>query len=96
MEPLQKIEIILSAAELPRLKRLAEQQGMHYSVFHHVTGAGDRGVRDDDEVTGVFTNVCFMSAVPAGRVEAFVEKIRPMLKKSGGLCLVSDTRGLSH
>lgn len=96
MQALKKVEIILGAPELPRLQKLVDQLGLDYSVFHHVTGKGDRGVRGDDDLTGVFTNICLMVACPPEKLPALVETVRPLLKRTGGLCLVSDVQSVIH
>ncbi len=96
MQALKKVEIILGAPELPKLQRLIEALGHNYSVFHHVTGRGDRGVRGDDDLTGVFTNICLLVACRAEELPALIEKVRPLLKKTGGLCLVSDAQSVLH
>jgi len=96
MQPLKKVEIILIAPELPKLQRLVEKLGLNYTVFHHATGKGDRGVRADDDLTGVFTNICMLTACREDQVPALAEAVRPLLKKTGGLCLVSDVLSLTH
>jgi hypothetical protein len=96
MEPLKKVEIVLSQAELPKLARLADKFSLHYTVYHRATGHGDRGARADDEVTGVFANICSMTAIEPDRLSALVSAVRPILTTSGGLCLVSDVVGVRH
>ena len=96
MQPLKKVEIILIAPELPKLQRLVEKLGLNYTVFHHATGRGDRGIRADDDLTGVFTNICLFTACKAEQLPALVEGVRPLLKKTGGLCLVSDVLSVTH
>lgn len=96
MEAIKRVEIIVAQPDLPGLKRQLDQLGLGYSVFHHVTGKGDRGERDDDEVTGVFGNVCVLCACPPAQVAALIETVRPLLKQTGGICLVSDAQGVIH
>ncbi len=96
MEAIKRVEIIVAQPDLPRLRRQLDALGLNYSVFHHVTGKGDRGTRDDDEVTGVFGNVCVLCACPPPKVTALVDIVRPILKRSGGLCIVSDAQGVVH
>jgi nitrogen regulatory protein PII len=96
MQTLKKVEIIISEAELPKLTRLIEKQNLHYSLFRHVSGKGDRGHRADDELTGVFANACLMTAIEPEKLAILTDAVRPILKKTGGLCLVSDVQGLSH
>ncbi len=96
MQALKKAEIIVIAPELPKLQRLIEKLGLNYTVFHHATGRGDRGIRADDDLTGVFTNICLLTACRAEQLPALVEAVRPLLKKTGGLCLVSDVQSVTH
>ena len=96
MQALKKVEIILSAPELPKLQRLVEKLGLNYTVFHHATGRGDRGIRADDDLAGVFTNICLLTACKAEQLPTLVEAVRPLLKKTGGLCLVSDVLSVMH
>ncbi|MDP1579687.1 MAG: hypothetical protein Q8M02_05380 [Candidatus Didemnitutus sp.] len=96
MEAIKRVEIIVAQFDLPRLKRQLDTLKLNYSVFHHVTGKGDRGPRDDDEVSGVFGNVCVLCACRPAQVTALVEVVRPILKRSGGLCIVSDAQGVIH
>ena len=92
MHALKKIDIILGAPDLHRLTRLLEHHGLASTVDHHVTGRGDRGVRGDDDLTGVFSNICLMTACPADQLVAVVETVRPLLKKPAASASCATSR----
>jgi Fe-S cluster biogenesis protein NfuA len=41
-------------------------------------------------------NGCVMTACPPEQVERVVERLRPILKRFGGVCLVSDAEWMIH
>lgn len=97
MTPIKRIEIIIDAPEVPSLLATLRANGVSgYSVFSPVTGAGERGERRNDEPGGGSGNACIITAVPPERVPALTEALRPILKRRGGMCLVSDAEWLLH
>jgi nitrogen regulatory protein PII len=97
MQHVKRIEIITDAVQLRDLLGLLERHGVSgYSVFHRITGAGDRGEQRGDELTGTSENVCVLIALPPEHAGEIVEAMRPMLKKRGGICLVSDAQWVRH
>jgi hypothetical protein len=78
---------------------LREQDVSGYTVFGNVTGAGERRERRerrDDEPGGGAGNACILTAVPPEKAAALVEAVRPILKRRGGICLVSDASSVKH
>ena len=67
-----------------------------YSVIRDVAGRGERGVQSGDDLTDVFKNSMVLLACPPARVPEIVEAIRPILKRRGGICLVSDAMWVVH
>jgi hypothetical protein len=57
---------------------------------------GDRGERRDDEQGGGGGNACVLTAAPPETAMALIEAVRPILKKRGGVCLVSDVDWVVH
>jgi nitrogen regulatory protein PII len=97
MMPVKKIEIIVDALELPTVLKLLDAAGVSgYTVIRHATGKGERGNRDGGELSGTFINSYVMTACPPEQVPSVVESIRPILKRYGGICLVSDAEWLIH
>ncbi len=97
MKPIKKIEIITDSLELPKLLARLETIGVAgYTVIREVTGMGERGLRAGDELTGVFKNSYIIVACPEEEVSGVVEAVRPILKRFGGVCLVSDAQWVIH
>ena len=97
MQQVKRIEIIIDTPEVPALLAILREQGVSgYSVFSGVTGAGDRGERRNDEPGGGAGNACILTAVPPEKAAALVEAVRPILKRRGGICLVSDASSVKH
>ncbi len=97
MTPVKRIEIIIDVPEVPALLATLREKGVSgYSVFSPVTGAGERGERRNDEPGGGSGNACVLTAVPPEKVTALIEALRPILKRRGGMCLVSDAEWVIH
>lgn len=97
MQAVKRIEIIVDALEVPDLVRRLEAAGVSgYTIIKDAAGKGERGLRDADELTGVFKNSYVMTACPPEQIEKIVEAVRPILKLRGGVCLVSDALWVIH
>lgn len=97
MMPVKKIEIIVDALELPEVLKLLDRAGVSgYTIIKDATGKGERGTRGGGELSGTFINSYVMTACPPEQVERVVETVRPILKRYGGVCLVSDAQWLIH
>ena len=97
MKPCKRIEIVLEQALASRVAdALTDAGAPGYTFIDHAGGAGDRGLRRADEPTGTSTNCMFIIACPAEDVERLVEIVRPILSRSGGICLVSDALWVRH
>jgi len=97
MKPVKRVEIVVEAAEVNHFLALLKQVGVSaYSIIRHVGGRGERGERRPDEFVYELENVYFIVACDEAQAEALVAAIRPMLVKSGGMCLVSDAIWVIH
>ncbi len=52
--------------------------------------------RDELEAGSVLNNLLSVVAAPEEAMQRFVESLRPVLRRAGGMCLVSDARWLKH
>ena len=96
MQPVKRVEIVVDSPEVPDLLALLRREQFGgYTVFAHLSGGGDRGERRDDEPSGG-GNACVLVAVPEPRLPRLVELVRPVLKRRGGMCLVSDASWVLH
>ena len=98
MKPCKRIEIVIEKHLATRLAELLSELGAPgYTVFPRASGAGDRGMRRADDPTGSSTNSVFLIACDDPEtVTRIIEGVRPILTRSGGICLVSDAQWLRH
>lgn len=97
MQHVKRLEIITEAREMREVTRVLAQQNVSgYTIVHDVTGRGERGEQFGDELTGVFSNSYLLTTCAPEQLDELVEAIRPLLKKRGGVCLVSDAQWLIH
>lgn len=98
MKPCKRIEIVIEAPLARRLEKLLEELGAPgFTLVPRASGRGDRGLRRADEPTGTSTNCLFIIACDQDEVvQRIVEGIRPLLSRSGGICLVSDAMWVRH
>jgi nitrogen regulatory protein PII len=91
MKLVMKVEIITDALEVENVTKLLDEIGVSgYSIIEDVIGKGHRGVRSGDELTDLFKNTYIMVVCNEVEMHKIVEAIRPIIKKFGGMCIVSD------
>jgi nitrogen regulatory protein PII len=97
MQTVKRVEIVTDAREMRQVCAVLEAQGVTgYSIVRDVIGKGERGIQSGDELTDVFKNSYLLTTCSAEKVADLVEAIRPLLKKRGGVCLVSDALWVKH
>lgn len=97
MTPVKRIEIIVAAPELPGVLKMLDAAGVSgYTIIKDATGKGERGERGGDELSGTFVNSYIITTCPPEQVGQIVEALRPILKRCGGVCLVSDAQWIIH
>lgn len=97
MTPVKRIEIVVDQAELPRLVTVLDEAGVNgYTVLREAQGMGRRGRRGGDGLSGEFSNGIVIIAAAADEALRIVELVRPVLRRHGGICLMSDAQWLIH
>lgn len=97
MEAAKKVEIICDSVEVKNVIEILETAGVTgYTIIPDVIGKGERGLRRGDEITGVFKNSMIITACNPALIPKIVDAIRPVLKRFGGVCLISDTQYVIH
>jgi nitrogen regulatory protein PII len=97
VETVKKIEIITNSLELTKVLEILEKSGIsEYTVIENITGKGHRGRVIDDLETHTLTNVYVMSICTESQEQKLAEAIRPLIKKYGGICIVSDVKWIAQ
>lgn len=98
MRPCKRIEIVIEEPLATRLAaKLAEIGVPGYTMLPRASGRGDRGLRRADDPTGNSTNCVFLIACEdETKVQQIIDNVRPIIARSGGICLVSDAAWLIH
>ncbi|KOR35776.1 MULTISPECIES: P-II family nitrogen regulator [Planktothricoides] len=97
MEIVKKVEIVTISLEMSKVLEVLEEVGITgYTVIRDVIGKGERGLTANDLEKDVLSNRYVMTVCTAEQEELLVEAIRPILKKFGGVCIVSDAKWIRH
>ena len=98
MQAIKKVEIIIGYMKLPQLLDVLKKEvlAVSYTVIKEAFGAGGRGEMAGDGLSGEFTNSYLLIACSEDEANRIVEVVRPILKRLGGLCLVSDAMWMEH
>ena len=97
MKTVKRIEIIIETIEFPHILKLLEGLGIvGYTVIHHVVGQGHRGSRPADQPTDALSNSYILVVCEPSSAKSVAETLRPILRKYGGLCLMSDVESVIH
>ena len=97
MKPVKRVELVVDALQVPDLlESLADIDINAYTVIREAHGKGERGTRGGDAFSGAFDNSYIVIACNEEESHKIVETVRPMLKRLGGICLVSDAMWVKH
>ena len=98
MQAIKKVEIIIGYTELPQLLVVLKKEvlAVGYTVIKEVMGAGGRGEMAGDGLSGEFTNSYLLIACSEDEASRIVAIMQPILKRVGGVCLVSDAMWVKH
>ena len=97
MKPCKRIEIVIEQTLVHKFEDLMHKLDANYTLIFDVSGLGDRGHRRADELTGASTNCLAIVASDNEQLTSdVIESVRPLLAKSGGICLVSDAMWVLH
>jgi nitrogen regulatory protein PII len=97
MEAVKRVEIIVPEFVVADVTAALADRGLDaYTVVRGLYGRGDRGVQDGEGTAGAFSNAAVLVACPPGLAAELVDALRPLLRRFGGLCLVSDAFSVRH
>jgi nitrogen regulatory protein PII len=94
LQSVKKIEIIVSDLEFPAvLKILKKNLVKHYTVINNVSGSGEHGYSGDDLITNSYIMIICTELEMA---EQLSNAMQPLLKKLGGIFIVTDAQWIAH
>jgi len=97
MTDVKRIEVIINSLDKQKLiDILKEKKIAGFSYIDDVKGIGDRGIQDGKGLSDAFTNSYFLIACEEEDFNTIKEPLRSLLKKIGGVCLVSEAQWLIH
>ena len=97
MKSVKRLEIITGPIEFRQIVTVMEATGMTgYAIIREVLGKGDKKVDSWDSLTSEVENLMIVTTIGEDRLQELVEAIRPILKRFGGSCLVSDAAWVIH
>lgn len=97
VKPVKRVEIVVEAVELDNLLDILERIGVGgYTLIRQVGGRGERGERRAVEFTYEVENVYLIVACDDAQANDLVTAVGPVLKRFGGMCLVSDALWVTH
>ena len=97
MKVVQRVEIITGQQELPQVLTALEACGVTgYAMLRNVLGKGDKKVYSFDSISGEIENVMIVTTIADDSLNKLIESLRPILKRFGGSCLVSDAMWVIH
>jgi nitrogen regulatory protein PII len=94
LKSVKKIEIIVSELEVAAiLKVLKKNLVKNYTVTNNLSGSGEHGYAGDD----LITNSCIMVICTEPDLpEQLSRAMEPMMKKMGGIFIVTDAQWIAH
>lgn len=94
LQPIKKIEIIVSYLEVPAvLKVLKNNLVKRYTVINNVSGSGEHGYAGDDLITNSYIMIICTELELAEQLSIAMQ---PLLKKMGGIFIITDGQWIEH
>lgn len=97
MDAVKRVEIITNKLELKKVLEILEKVKVSgYTVIDNASGYGDRGI-SNGQVDLAFSNTCIITVCNNNeQLTNLVDRVKPMLAKVGGVCLVTDAYWVNH
>lgn len=94
LQSVKKVEIIVSYLEVPAVLRILKNNSIEgYTVINNVSGSGEHGYSGDDLITNSYIMVICTKLEMAEQLSIAMQ---PLLKKLGGIFIVSDAQWIAH
>ncbi|MDX2256600.1 MAG: P-II family nitrogen regulator [Pseudanabaenaceae cyanobacterium bins.39] len=95
MQNVKRIEIVSDSVESHKIIEVLESVGvLNYTVIRNVVGKGVRGTNSGDLDMSMLENDYVIAFFLAEKTDALIAKLKPVTKKFGGVCYISDAMGI--
>ncbi len=92
---MKKLEVVIDSLHLNKVVEALEKEGVTgYTIIKDAIGKGERGIMAGDELTDVFKNSYLFTVCNEELAEKVLPKVEHILKKYGGICIVSDVKAI--
>ena len=94
LQAVKKVEIIVNYLEVPAVIKILNKNLINnYTVINNVSGSGEHGYSGDDLITNSYIMIICTDLEIA---EQLSNAMQPLLKKLGGIFIVSDAQWIAH
>lgn len=94
LQSVKKIEIIVSELEVSAVLKILKKNSIKdYTVINNVSGSGEHGYSGDDLITNSYIMIICIDLEMAERLSTAMQ---PLLKKLGGIFIVTDAQWIAH
>ena len=94
LQPIKKIEIIVSYLEVPAVLKVLKKNSIdRYTVINNVSGIGEHGYSGDDLITNSYIMIVCTELELAEQLSIAMQ---PLLKKMGGIFIITDGQWIAH
>lgn len=94
LQPVKKVEIIVSYLEVPAVIKILKKNFVPgYTIVNNVSGSGEHGYAGDDLITNSYIMIICTELAMA---EQLSNAMQPLLKKLGGIFIVSDAQWIDR
>lgn len=97
MQAVKKVEIIISSLEIGEILDILSVANVSgYTVIKNTSGKGDRGLANDDLGTVLSNSYIMTVCTNDKQLNLVIDEVTPILKRVGGVCLVTDANWVLH
>jgi nitrogen regulatory protein PII len=97
MQDVKKVEIIIDTYHVEDVIKILDAiQVSGYTVIKDTSGKGDRGLSCTDLDCNFSSSYIITVCTNENQLNSLTEKITPLLKKVGGICIVTDAKWVLH
>jgi nitrogen regulatory protein PII len=94
LQSVKKIEIIVSCLEVNAVLKILKKNSIKdYTVINNLSGSGEHGYSGDDLITNSYIMIICTELEMAEKLST---SMQPLLKKLGGIFIITDAQWIAH